>query len=218
MDTTSVKNQERTALSVTGRALLLLVAGITTVLTLSLLVNDLVRVLYMFDGAYDLHVLLGSPQGVPSGLDGDTEVTQSYISSVLLSSQLELQAARTLQVIAIVLTTLTFVASAATILLLCRRLWTRRTFATSAAVSLLVVAGLTLATAWLAPWLRHRADEVALESMGYSTSGGALWVELPYYDVWSPDGAVFVLGVVLGLTALVYLGSKNMQRDTEGLI
>lgn len=108
---------------------------------------------------------------------------------------------------------------AVTILLLSRRrLWTGRTFAASAAIALLVVSGLTLLTAWLAPWLRHRADEIAFETMGYATSGGTRWVELPYHDLWSVDAAVLVLGVVLALTSLVYLGSRRLQDDTRGLV
>src|SRR5690606_12400132 len=127
-----------------GRALLLLVSAITLLLTLGLVINDLVRVLYIFEGAYDLTALLGSPQGVPANLAGDGELSESYLWSVLVSSHHELQGSRMLQALAVGLTTLTFVAGAVTIHLLCRRLWTRRIFAASAAVGLLVVAGLTL--------------------------------------------------------------------------
>lgn len=215
---TTTDSKEGTTGRLGGRALLLLVSAVTLLLTLGLVINDLVRVLYLFEGAYDLKALIGSPEGLPANLAGDSELSQSYFWTVLLSSQHELQGPRVLQALAVGLTTLTFVAGAVTILLLCRRLWTRRTFATSAAVGLLVVAGLTLVTAWLAPWLRHRADELALNEMGYSTGGGASWVELPYYDAWSADGAVLVLGVVLALVALVYLGSRRLQRDTEGLV
>jgi hypothetical protein len=218
MNATTAEREGSTASRLSGRALILLVTVITAALTLGLLINDLVRVLYLFEGAYDLEVLVGSPSGVSAGLDGDTELTQSYHWSVLVSSQEALQSARALQALSVGLTTLTFVAGAVTIMLLCRRLWTGRTFAPSAAVGLLVVSGLTLVTAWLAPWLRHRADEIALEALGYSTSGGTRWVELPYYDAWSADGAVLVLGVVLGLAGLVYLGSRRLQHDTEGLI
>lgn len=215
---TTIDSTEGTAARVGGRALLLLVSVITLVLTLGLLLNDLVRVIYIFEGAYDLKGLLGSPQGLPADLPGDGELSTSYLWSVLLSSNQELQGPRMLQAVAIALTTLTFVAGAVAILLLCRRLWTGRTFAASAATGMLVVSALTLVTAWLAPWLRHRADELALSEMGYPTSGTDRWVELPYFDAWSADGAVLVLGVVLALTALVYLGSRRLQRDTEGLV
>lgn len=215
---TTLMNKEGATRRLGGRALLLLVSAITLLLTLGLLINDLVRVLYIFDGAYDLNALLGSPQGVPANLPGDGELSESYLWSVLISSHQELQGPRMLQALAVVLTTLTFVAGATAILLLCRRLWTGRTFATSAAVGLLVVSGLTLVTAWLSPWLRHRADELALAELGYPTSGTERWVELPYYDAWSVDGALLVLGVVLALAALVYLGSRRLQHDTEGLV
>ncbi len=218
MGSTLSAHPGRTAGRVGGRALILLVAGITIVLTLGLLINDLVRVLYIFDAVYAIDAMVVSTEEVRANLPGDTELTQSYYSTVLLTSHETLPLARSLQALAVGLTTLTFVASAVAILLLCRRLWTGRTFATSAAVGLLVVAGLTLLTAWLSPWLRHRADELALDTMGYATSGGTRWVELPYYGVGSADGAVLVLGVVLALTALVYLGSRRLQRDTEGLV
>jgi hypothetical protein len=215
---TTINRKESTAGRLGGRALLLLVSAITLLLALGLLINDLVRVLYIFEGAYDLTALLGSPQGVPANLAGDGELSESYLWSVLLSSHHELQGPRMLQALAVGLTTLTFAASAVVILLLCRRLWTGRTFATSAATGLLVVSGLTMVTAWLSPWLRHRADELALAEMGYPTSGSDRWVELPYFDAWSADGSVLVLGVVLALVALVYLGSRRLQRDTEGLV
>ncbi len=209
---------DRTVTRLGGRGIILLVVVVTAVLTLSLLMNDLVRVLYVFDGAYNIKADLVSTTGVPANLPGDSANTESYYWSVLLSSHQELQLPKTLQALAIGVTTLTFVSGALTIFLLCRRLWTGRTFAASAAVGLLAVSGLTLVTAWLAPWLRHRADQLALDAMGYATSGTSRWVELPYYDAWSVDPAVLVLGVVLGLTALVYLGARGLQRDTEGLI
>lgn len=208
----------RTVGRLSGRALILIVGIVTTVLTLLLVLNDIVRVVYIFDGGYDIQAALMSPQGVRADLPGDSAVNESYYWTVLLASQQELQVSKNLQALAVGLTTLTFVAGAATILLLCRRLWTARTFATSAAVGLLVVAGLTLATAWLAPWLRHRADELALREMGYATSGTTKWVELPHFDALSVDGAVLVVGVVLALAGLVYLGARRLQHDTEGLV
>lgn len=207
----------KVASRVTGRALILIVVAVTALFTLSMLINDLVRVVYMFEGAYEIEALILSPDGMPANLSGDTEMTTSYHWSVLLTSQLALAVPRTLQAVAIGLTSTTFVAGAVAVLLLCRRLWTGRTFAPSAAVGLLIVSALTIATAWFAPGLRHRADELALTEMGYPTTG-PVWVELPYYDAFGVDESVLLLGLVLGLTALVYLGARRLQRDTEGLI
>jgi hypothetical protein len=123
-----------------------------------------------------------------------------------------------LQALAIWMTTLTFVAAAVVIVLLCRRLWTGRTFATSAAFGLLTLSVFALVTAWLAPWLRHRADAIALDQLGYSTSGGDQWVSLPRYDLGVIDGPLLVLGTVLLLAGLVYLGAQRLQHDTEGLV
>src|SRR5690606_37897772 len=125
---------------------------------------------------------------------------------------------KTLQALAVGLTTLTFLAAAVVILMLCRRLWTGRTFATSAATGLLALAGLALITAWLAPWLRHEADAIALNQLGYARSGGRRWVELQYYDIGMLDEPLLVLGTVLLLAGLVYLGARRLQRDTEGLV
>lgn len=201
-----------------GRAVLIAVTVVTILVTLGFLLNDIVRVVYIFEGGYALEVGLGSPQGVEAPIPGGNDQSSADYWTVLLSTYEDLQLPKLLQASAVGLTTLTFVAAAVVILLLCRRLWTGRTFAVSAASGLLVLAGFALVTAWLAPWLRHRADELALDQLGYATSGGEQWVELRHYDIGSVDSALLVLGVVLALTGLVYLGARRMQRDTEGLV
>ena len=201
-----------------GRALLIGVAVVTVVIASGVLLNDLIRIIYMLEGGYSLEVALMSDQGIDANLPGDTEQTTSQYWTVLISTYEMLAVPKLLQALAIGLTSLTFLAAAIAILLLCRRLWTGRTFATPAAVGLLVFAGLTLVTAWLAPWLSHRADTIALDELGYATSGGEKWVELHHFDIGSVNGAVLMLGVVLALTALVYLGTRRLQRDTEGLV
>ncbi|MBX9472333.1 hypothetical protein [Microcella sp.] len=201
-----------------GRLILLTVAGVTTLLTLAMLLNDIVRTVYLLEGAYDLEVGLGSPMGVPASIPGDSSLSSSYYWTVLISSFEPLEGPKQLQALAIWVTTLTFVAAAVVILLLCRRLWTGRTFATSAATGLLILAVLALVTAWLAPWLRHRADSIALEQLGYATSGGEQWVQVHRYDLGGIDGPLLVLGTVLLLAGLVYLGARQLQNDTKGLI
>lgn len=201
-----------------GRALLLIVAAITSLMTLGMLLNDIVRTVYLMEGAYDLEVGLGSPQGVAANIPGDSDQSTSYYWTVLISSFEPLEASKSLQALAIWVTTLTFVAASVVILLLCRRLWTGRTFATSTAIGMLILSALALVTAWLAPWLRHRADSIALEQLGYATSGGEQWVSVHHYDIGVIDGPLLVLGTVLLLAALVYFGARRMQRDTEGLV
>lgn len=205
----------RIAGRVSGRALLIVTAALTVLATAGVLLNDLVRTIYLHEGAYDLKVLLLSPSGLPASLDGDTDQTTSYLWSALISSHEALVTPRLLQSLAIGLASLTFLAAAITILLLCRRLWTGRAFTASTAVALLVVAGLALVTAWFAPSLRHRADEVALSELGYRTSGTGRWVELPYSEV---DASLLILGVVLALAGLVFLAAKRLQSDSEGLV
>ncbi|SJN46561.1 hypothetical protein FM104_15040 [Microbacterium esteraromaticum] len=200
--------------------LLTIVVVVTAVLTLAVLLNDLVRIIYIYEGAYDLHAELGSHDGVPAKLDGDDSATQSWLWGVLLSSTAPLPVSRTLQATALALTSLNFLAGGVTIIVLCRRLWTRRPFARSAAVWLFALSALTLLTAWLAPWLRHRADASALADMDYSTSaaGGTVWVQLPHSSLLSPDGTALVLGVVLALAGVLYLGVRRLQRDSDGLV
>jgi len=201
-----------------GRAILLIVAALTTLFTLAMLLNDIVRTVYLLEGGYDLEVGLGSPMGVAANLSGDSAQSTSQYWTVLISSLEPLQEPKQLQALAIWMTTLTFVAAAVVIVLLCRRLWTGRTFATSAAFGLLTLSVFALVTAWLAPWLRHRADAIALDQLGYSTSGGDQWVSLPRYDLGVIDGPLLVLGTVLLLAGLVYLGAQRLQHDTEGLV
>src|SRR5690606_35004447 len=127
MGSTLSAHPARAAGRLSGRALILLVTIITGLIALSVLINDLVRVLYIFDGAYSIEAQLGSHSGVPAELSGGSEQAEAYVWTVLLSSHQELATPKTLQALAVVLTSLTFVAGAATILLLCRRLWTSRT-------------------------------------------------------------------------------------------
>ena len=203
---------------ISGRALLLTVAALTTLMTLAMLLNDIVRTVYLLEGAYDLEVGLGSPMGVAANIPGDSAQSTSYYWTVLISSFEPLAEPKLLQALAIWVTTLTFLAAAVVILLLCRRLWTGRTFAASAASGLFVLAALSLVTAWLAPWLRHRADSIALEQLGYATSGGEQWVQVHRYDLGVIDGPLLVLGTVLLLAGLVYLGARQLQNDTKGLV
>lgn len=201
-----------------GRLILLVVAVLTTLMTLAMLLTDIVRTVYLLEGAYDLEVGLGSPMGVAANIPGDSAQSTSYYWTVLISSFESLDEPKLLQALAIWVTTLTFLAAAVVILLLCRRLWTGRTFAASAASGLLVLAALSLVTAWLAPWLRHRAASIALEQLGYATSGGEQWVQVHRYDIGVIDGPLFVLGTVLLLAGLVYLGARQLQNDTKGLV
>lgn len=202
--------------------LLLAVAAVTILTTLGLILNDIVRVAYVFRGGYGIEAALGSPEGMPADVVGSDERNTAQYWTVLINTEENTDASRVLQALAIALTALVFVACAITILLLCRRLWTGRTFAVSASVGLLAVSVLSMATAWIAPWLRHTADELAFaatpfqkEPLEGSTSA---WLALPNFDIGSVDSPMLVLGVILGLTALVYLGARRLQRDTDGLI
>lgn len=211
-----------------GRALLVVVAVVTVLATLGLILNDIVRIAYMHMGGYGIEVALLSYEGVPADIPGANALNTAEYWKVIVYTYENVDTSRTLQTLAIALTTLMFIVGAVAILLLCRRLWTGRTFATSAAVGMLVVAVLTMATAWVAPWLRHTADSLALAATPFPTSDaggfptetstGDRWVELPHFDVGSVDGTVLLLGAVLALTALVYLGARRLQRDTEGLV
>lgn len=203
---------------INGRAVLLAVIVITVLGALVMLLNDIVRTVYLLEGAYDLEVGLGSPMGVAANIPGDSAQSTSYYWTVLISSVDALDEPKLLQALAIWVTTLTFLAAAIVIVLLCRRLWTGRTFAASAASGLLVLAALSLVTAWLAPWLRHQADSIALEQLGYAASGGEQWVQVHRYDIGVIDGPLLVLGTVLLLAGLVYLGARQLQNDTRGLV
>lgn len=211
-----------------GRILLAIVAAVAVLATLSVILNDIVRIAYTWMGGYGIEVALLSYGGVPADIPGANDANTAEYWKVVIQTFEHVDGSRMLQTVAIALTTLTFVVGAVVILLLCRRLWTGRTFAASAAVGLLVVAVLTIATAWIAPWLRHTADALALAATPFPTSDsgnfptedspGDRWVELPHFDIGSVDGTVLLLGVVLALTALVYLGARRLQRDTEGLV
>lgn len=214
--------------SLGGRAALVVVAIVTVLATLSIMLNDIVRIAYMWMGGYGIDVALLGYEGVPADIPGANDLNTADYWKIYINTYENVDTSRMLQTVAIALTTLVFVIGAIAILLLCRRLWTGRTFAPSAAIGMLVVALFTVATAWVAPWLRHTADSIALAAtpfptsdsgnMPTDTSPGDRWVELPYFDVGSVDGTVLLLGVVLALTALVYLGVRRMQRDTEGLV
>jgi hypothetical protein len=201
-----------------GRALLVVVMTVTGVATLGMLLNDIVRIAYLLRGGYTLEVGLGSPGGVPAELVGDGPHTTSQFWTVLISSTEQLSTPTALQIGAIALTTSTFLAAAVVILLLCARLWVGRMFAASAAVGMLALSTLALVASVLAPWLRHRADAIALEQLDYPTSGGGRWVQLTRFDLGSIDGSLLVLGLVVLLAALVYSGARRLQRDTDGLV
>lgn len=211
-----------TAGRIGGRALLVIVATVTVLATLGLILNDIVRIAYVFEGGYGLEVALLSYEGVPADIAGGNALNTAEYWKVIVYTFENVDTSRMLQALAIALTTLTFIAAAVAILLLVRRLWTGRTFAASAAVGVLVVSVLMVATAWVAPFLRHQADSLALAATPFPTdqSVGSQqnWVELPHYDIGSVDGTVLALGVILALTALVYLGARRLQRDTEGLV
>lgn len=201
-----------------GRTLLAVVMIITSVAALAMASNDIVRVAYLLRGGYTLEVALVSPGGIPAGLDGDTDQTTSQFWTVLISSSEQLPTPTTLQVIAIVVTSLAFLAGAAVILLLCARLWTGRTFAPSAAVGMLTLSALALIASVVAPWLRHNADTLALEQLGYAAQGSERSVQVPRFDIGSVDGSLLVLGLVVLLAALVYIGARRLQRDSDGLV
>lgn len=211
-----------------GRALLVIVAAVTTLATLGLVLNDIVRVAYTYMGGYGIEVALLSYEGVPADIPGANANNTAEYWRVIINTYENVDASRHLQTLAIALTTLTFVAGAIVIIMLCRRLWTGRTFATTTAAGVLIVAVLTMVTAWVAPWLRHTADTLALAATPFPTTDGGVfpteespgsrWVELPHFDTGSADGAVLLLGVILALLALVYLGARRLQRDTEGLV
>lgn len=211
-----------TAGRIGGRVLLVTVAIVTVLATLGLILNDIVRIAYAQMGGYGIEVALISFGGVPADIAGGNELNTAEYWKVIVYTHENVDTSRMLQILAIALTTLTFIAAAIAILLLVRRLWTGRTFATSAAVGVLVVSVLMIATAWVAPFLRHQADTLALAATPFPTNEVAgsqqNWVELPHFDIGSVDGTVLVLGVVLALTALVYLGARRLQRDTEGLV
>lgn len=215
MSRTTDSRTARIAGRISARVLLIVTAVMTVLATGSFLINDLVRTVYMYEGAYDLTVNLMSFTGLPASLDGDTGKSTSYLSTALISSQEALATPRLLQSLSIGLASLTFLAAAIVILLLCRRLWTGRAFTASAAVAILVLAGLALATARYAPWLSHRADEIALDELGYQTSGTERWVEVPYSVV---DDSLLMLGVVLALIGIVYFAARKLQRETDGLV
>jgi len=201
-----------------GRVALAAVIAATVVAALAMVVNDIVRIAYLLRDGYTLEAGLGSPNGVAAELSADTAQTSSQFWTVLISTSELVPTAPMLQTIAVALTSLTFLAAAVVVVLLCRRLWTGRTFAASAAAGMLALGVLALIVAVLAPWLRHHADAVALEHLGYDTTGGERWVQLREFDLGSIDGSLLTLGVVLILVALVYAGAKGMQRDTEGLV
>ncbi|MER3390857.1 MAG: hypothetical protein RJQ01_12630 [Microcella sp.] len=201
-----------------GRALLVVVMALTSTAALALLLNDIVRIAYLTRGGYTLELALGSPGGVPAELQGDNAATTSQFWTVLVSSSENLTTPTILQVVAIALTTLTFLAAAAVIVLLCARLWAGRTFATSTAIGMLALSALALVASLAAPWLCHRADAIALEQLDYATDGGERWVSLERFDLGSIDGSLLVLGIVVLLVALVYSGARRLQRDSDGLV
>lgn len=201
-----------------GRALLLVVMAVTSLAALALLLNNIVRIAYLLRGGYTLELGLGSTGGVPADLAGDSAQSTSQFWTVLVSSTEQLPTPTALQIAAIAVTTLTFLAAAVVILQLCARLWAGRTFAASAAVGMLLLSALALVASLLAPWLRHSADAIALEQLDYATSGGERWVQLARFDLGSIDGSLLVLGIVVLLVALVYSSTRRLQRDSEGLV
>ncbi len=201
-----------------GRVLLLIVASLTTLLALGFLLNDIVRTVYLWEGAYTLEVALGTQLAVDANLPSDSEQNTSFFSTALITSFENLDESKTLQVLAIWLTTLTFLVAAIVIVLLCRQLWTGRTFGASSATGVLGLAVAALVTAWLTPWLRHRADTIAFEQLGYDPRVAGPLVQLRQYDLGAIDGPLLVLGIVLLLAGLVYLGARRLQNDTKGLV
>jgi len=207
---------------ISGRVLLVAVAIVTVLTTLAVILNDIVRIAYVFMGGYSIETALDSFQGMPADVAGANELNTAQYWSVLVNTDENTDTSRVLHAVAIGLTTVVFVACAITILLLCRRLWTGRTFTVSASVGVLVVSLLTIVTAWFSPWLRHTADELAFAATPFQkepvegTTGA--WLELPHFDIGSVNSPLLVLGVILGLMALVYLGARRLQRDTDGLV
>lgn len=201
-----------------GRVLLLIVTVATTLVALGLVLNDIVRTAYLWLGDYTLEVGLGTELAVDVALPSDNAQNSSFYWTALITSAEELDTSKTLQTLAIWVTTATFLLAAIVIVLLCRQLWIGRTFGAAAATGTIGLASLSLVTAWLAPWLRHRADTIAFEQLGYDVDATASVVQLHAYDLATIDGPLLVLGTVLLLIALVYLGARRLQHDTAGLV
>jgi hypothetical protein len=198
--------------------LLAVVIGISVVAALAMLLNDIVRIAYLLNDGYTLEASVGSPNGIPAGLPADSAQSSSQFWTVLISTSEAVPTAPLLQVIAVALTSLTFLLAAAVVTLLCARLWTGRTFSRSTAGGMLALGVLAVIVSVLAPWLQHRADAIALDHLGYSDQAGDRWALVPQFDLGSIDAALMTLGVVLVLAALVYLGAQRLQRDTDGLV
>lgn len=202
----------------TGQPLLAVVIGISVVAALAMLLNDIVRIAYLLGDGYTLEASVGSPNGIPAELPADTAQSSSQVWTVLISTSEVVPTAPLLQTVALALTSLTFLLAAAVVIMLCVRLWTGRTFARSTAAGMLALSVLAVIVSVLAPWLQHRADAIALDHLGYSARDGERWALVRQFDLGSVDAALMTLGVVLVLTALVYVGAQRLQRDTDGLV
>ncbi len=169
-------------------------------------------------------VLAVAPMGLDTGLPAGDDTLISY-NQVMVASGAPLVGARQLAVVGLLAPVATFVIGCLLTLLLVVTIATGRPFARLLVVALSVASVLVLVTAVLEPWALMTSVELAVHELGLPTAaapgvdpGSAVWVVPHSFGFENVSWPVAVLGLVLGLLAVVVGRGRQLERDVEGLV
>ncbi|MGB3375017.1 MAG: hypothetical protein WBA87_07755 [Microbacterium sp.] len=186
-----------------------------------------------WNGRADL--LTGSAPQIPA--DGtipsvDPDSAGATYSGVTISADAPLALPRALQAIAAILNVLAIAGGSLLVVLLALRMLQSRPFARVLSWGLGLVGIIAITSAAVAPQLEAAAVDVAVRELGYAVFAdghdGAFTADGPdaiALSLWDPlwildriDITLLLIGIVLGVVALLVAEGTRMQKDTEGLV
>lgn len=183
-----------------------------------------------WNGRADL--MTGHVPQIPVGGEVPAEPGGANYSAVLISSAEALTGPRVLQAVAAALGILVVIGGSLLAVLLAVRMLRGRPFARLLSRGLGTLGALVMIAAAVAPQLNALAVDLAVQELGYRiydpaadvtmTADGVESVVLSLWDLeWILDRVDltgFLLGVIVGVVALLVADGTRLQRDTEGLV
>lgn len=173
-----------------------------------------------------------SPQIPIDGTSGPVDSNGAAYNGVTISADAPMALPRALQAIAATLNVMAIAGGSLLVVLLALRMLRSRPFARLLSWGLGVVGVIAIAAAAVAPQLEAAAVGVAVRELGYAvygdghdgtfTADGPDAIALPLWDpLWILDRVditLLLVGIVLGLVALLVAEGTRMQKDMEGLV
>lgn len=173
-----------------------------------------------------------SPQIPIDGTSGPVDSDGAAYHGVTISADAPLALPRALQTVAAILNIMAIAGGSLLVVLLAVRMLRSRPFARLLSWGLGVVGVIAIAAAAVAPQLEAAAVGVAVRELGYAVYGdghdGTFTADGPdaiALSLWDPlwildrvDITLLLIGIVLGLVALLVGEGTRMQKDMEGLV